>query len=88
MNTKATLSIINTTLILVMILILVYSGNPAFAKNALASTTASSQANQEIPSDWLAQAQEYIRQSEYRISWVEESLIPEAPASFQAPNRA
>ncbi|MEW5870491.1 MAG: FG-GAP-like repeat-containing protein [Chloroflexota bacterium] len=38
--------------------------------------------------DWLAQAQEYIRQSEYQISWEEEPLVEGAPASFQAPNRA
>ena len=40
------------------------------------------------PGDWLSQAQETIRQSEYQISWVEEPLIPGAPPSFQAPNRA
>ncbi|MEW5870494.1 MAG: FG-GAP-like repeat-containing protein [Chloroflexota bacterium] len=40
------------------------------------------------PGDWLTQAQEYIRQSEYQISWVEEPLVEGAPASFQAPNRA
>ncbi|MEW5868218.1 MAG: FG-GAP-like repeat-containing protein [Chloroflexota bacterium] len=41
-----------------------------------------------ISGDWWSQAQEYIRQSEYHLSWVDEPLIPGAPSSFQAPNRA
>ncbi|MBN1666670.1 MAG: FG-GAP repeat protein, partial [Anaerolineales bacterium] len=41
-----------------------------------------------IPGDWLVQAQENIRQSEYNLSWTDQPLIPGAPAGYQAPNRA
>ena len=41
-----------------------------------------------MPSDWLATAQEDIRQAEYNISWQEQTYLPEVPAAYQAPNRA
>jgi hypothetical protein len=88
MNTRSIRSIFKTSGILILIQVVIFSNTPVIAQSIATPPQASSPANPEIPSDWLVQAQEHIRQSEYRINWVEESLIPGAPASFQAPNRA
>lgn len=42
----------------------------------------------EIDPGWQATVQEQIRQSEYELSWQEDSQIPGLGAAFQAPNRA
>ena len=38
-------------------------------------------------SDWFAEVIERIQQEEYHITWQERSVIPDAPAGFQAPNQ-
>jgi hypothetical protein len=71
---------------LALILVLTSLGlQPAHAQTQMARA-ADTQSG--IPDDWWSQAQEYIRQSEYHLSWVDEPLIAGAPPSFQAPNRA
>ncbi|MBN2550499.1 MAG: FG-GAP repeat protein [Anaerolineales bacterium] len=69
--------------------ILLALGNPSWLPlTARAEQTSEKEAQSIAPAGWLSQAQETIRQSEYQISWVEEPLIPGAPPSYQAPNRA
>jgi hypothetical protein len=41
----------------------------------------------DMSSDWLAAAQENIRQAEYHIVWRETTYLPELTAAYQAPNR-
>jgi hypothetical protein len=41
-----------------------------------------------VSADWWAQAQAYIQQSEYEITWQEPTYLPDIPAAYQAPNRA
>ena len=38
--------------------------------------------------DWYAAVQENIRQSEYHVTWQEQTGLPDLPAAYQAPNRA
>jgi hypothetical protein len=70
---------------LILVLALQYTALPGLSNIQLASA-ANGQTG--ISNDWLAQAQEYIRQSEYNISWTDQPLVAGAPASYQAPNRA
>jgi hypothetical protein len=41
-----------------------------------------------VSTDWWAQAQAYIQQSEYEISWQEPTYLPDLHGAYQAPNRA
>jgi hypothetical protein len=43
---------------------------------------------QGVSGDWWTQAQAYVQQSEYEITWQEGTSLPELPAAYQAPNRA
>ncbi len=45
-------------------------------------------ASEDIPSDWLSQVQENIRQSEYHVTWQEQTHLSDLPGAYQAPNRA
>ncbi|MEW5986174.1 MAG: FG-GAP-like repeat-containing protein [Chloroflexota bacterium] len=38
--------------------------------------------------NWWASVQEDIRQSEYNVTWQEETYLPDGTAAYQAPNRA
>ena len=42
----------------------------------------------KIPQDWWSAAGENIQQSEYQLTWQEQTKLPEAPAAWQANNRA
>ena len=73
----------------VALAILLALGNTSLLPStARAEQIPEKEAQSIAPAGWLSQAQETIRQSEYQISWVEEPLIPGAPPSYQAPNRA
>jgi hypothetical protein len=41
-----------------------------------------------VSADWWATVQETIRQSEYHVTWQEQTYLPDLPAAYQAPNRA
>lgn len=71
-----------------LIVILVLAGIQVKTGYALQQPVQAAAMQQGYPIDWLAEAQEYIQQSEYQITWVEQSLVAGAPASYQAPNRA
>jgi len=43
---------------------------------------------QGASTDWWATVQENIRQSEYQITWQDQTYLADVPASYQAPNRA
>ena len=38
--------------------------------------------------DWWSTVQENIRQSEYHVTWQEQTYLPDLPEAYQAPNRA
>lgn len=42
----------------------------------------------DVSSDWWSAVQEKIRKSEYNVTWQEKTYLPDATASWQAPNRA
>ena len=41
-----------------------------------------------VASDWRSQAQANIQKEEYNITWQDETILPDAKAAWQAPNRA
>ncbi len=41
-----------------------------------------------VSSDWWAQTQKDIQQSEYDVTWQEQTYLPDVAAAYQAPNRA
>jgi hypothetical protein len=41
-----------------------------------------------VSADWWTAAQEYIRRSEYDVTWSERTVLADVPAAYQAPNRA
>ncbi|HSN77822.1 MAG TPA: integrin alpha, partial [Anaerolineae bacterium] len=43
---------------------------------------------QDVPADWWTAVQEDIRQSEYEITWQEQTALADLAAGYQAPNRA
>ena len=42
----------------------------------------------EVHQDWWQQAQEYIRRSEYNVTWQKKTVLPDISSAWQAPNRA
>jgi hypothetical protein len=40
-----------------------------------------------VSADWWTQAQAYIQQSEYEITWQEPTYLADLPGAYQAPNR-
>jgi hypothetical protein len=45
-------------------------------------------ADAAVSDDWWAEAQEYIRASEYHVTWQETTYLDDVPEAYQAPNRA
>jgi K319L-like, PKD domain/FG-GAP repeat len=63
----------------------------AAAVNVSEASTALPEAVSGIPnagSDWWGATQENIRQSEYQVSWQEQTYLTDLLAAYQAPNRA
>jgi len=52
------------------------------------ATRARADAPPGADTNWFATAQDYIRRSEYQVTWQEQTVLPDRPAAYQAPNRA
>ncbi|MEW5985467.1 MAG: VCBS repeat-containing protein [Chloroflexota bacterium] len=54
-----------------------------------AATSANPKSKIQNPkSNWLSAVQSDIRQSEYHVTWQEETYLPDGSAAYQSPNRA
>lgn len=42
----------------------------------------------KAPADWWTTVQKNIRQSEYHVTWQDQTYLPDPPAAYQAPNCA
>ena len=88
MKTKLVAKALNIILMEIITLALVLPGGISQANLVAAEEAEAEKVESGLPAGWLEHVQENIRKSEYQISWVEKPLIPDAPASYQAPNRA
>lgn len=88
MNPNRFSKITHSLSIILLILVLVVQNTPALPGYSNIQPALAANDLPGLPGDWLAQAQEQIRQSEYNLSWTDQPLIAGAPASYQAPNRA
>jgi len=52
------------------------------------ATRARADAPPDADTNWFATAQDYIRRSEYQVTWQEQTVLPDLSAAYQAPNRA
>jgi len=43
---------------------------------------------EDVPVDWWGTVQENLQNSEYHVTWQDETYLPHLPAAYQAPNRA
>ena len=88
MNHKRYSKLTHYLSIILVVLALTLQNTAALPQFSGVQPAAAASGQPGISDDWLAQAQEHIRQSEYNISWADQPLIAGAPASYQAPNRA
>ncbi len=42
----------------------------------------------DVPADWWSTVQQNVRQSEYHVTWQDQTNLSDVPAAYQAPNRA